>query len=81
MMQEMKIHREKPSAGGERRWRWMWPEMEKGEKLYIQKYETVFVLMKIHLVYEKERDFHNSALLRNFPEINLSSFWQNFRSH
>ena len=48
--------------------------MEKGEKLHIQECETVFVLMKIHLVYEKERDFHNSALLRNFPEINLSSF-------
>ena len=46
---------------------WIWLGIEKGETLHIQKCETVS-----HAVYEKERNFHNSVLLRNFPEINLN---------
>ena len=46
---------------------WIWKGIEKGETLHIQKCETVS-----HAVYEKERNFHNSVLLRNFPEINLN---------
>ena len=72
MNHEGKIHREKFQVGrnltGEVHWG------GKGETLHIQKCETVFVLMKGRVVYEKERKFHNSFLSRNFSEINLSSF-------
>ena len=77
MIHERKIHRENFSwvegvGGGGRRvggmfGLWIWLGIEKGETLHIQKCETVS-----HAVYEKERNFHNSVLLRNFPEINLN---------
>ena len=36
--------------------------VDQGKALHFQKKETVFVLMKGHVVYEKERNFHNSIL-------------------
>ena len=59
MIHEGKIHREKFLPG-------TWPEeltgVDQGETFHIQKSDTVFVLTKGHVVYEKERNFHNLVL-------------------
>ena len=53
------IHQEKFLRG-------IWPEeligVDQGETLHIEKCETVFLLTKGHVVYEKERNFHNLVL-------------------
>ena len=59
MTHEGEIHREKFPWG-------IWQEeligVDQGETLHIQKCETVFVLTKVHVVYEKERNFQNLVL-------------------
>ena len=59
MTHEREIHQEKFPRG-------IWPEeligVDQGETLRIQKCETVFLLTKGHVVYEKERNFHNLVL-------------------